>query len=86
MMTVKFLDGGVKFLPFFPFHQELGNLCTSFEILWSDLPNFTLLRTFSLRMQRTESVLGELALMLIESGLGLGVPDLALSVGKVLPS
>ena len=85
MCAVEFLDGGVELAAFLALHEELGNLLAPLEVLWADLSDLALLRATTLGVQGAKRVLGELALVLLESGLGLGMPHLPLLVRQILP-
>ena len=86
VVAVELLDRGVERGALLALDEELGDLGAAREVLGLDLAHSALLRgRLSLGVQRAERVLGELALVLLERGLGLGVPDLALLRGQVLP-
>lgn len=86
-MAVELADSLVQFHALLALDEKLGDLLASLDVLQADFPHLALLRRspFRFRMQRSERVRGELALVLIERDLGLGVPDLALLVREVLP-
>lgn len=86
VVAVELLDGGVEVVALLALDEQLGYLLAALEILGLDLSHLSFLgRTLALGVERTEGVLGELAPVLLERGLGLVVPDLALVVGEVLP-
>ena len=86
VVAVELLDRGVEVRALFALDEQLGDLGAAREVLRFDLAHLALLDgRLPLGVQRAEGVLGELALVLLERGLGLRVPDLALLLGQVLP-
>lgn len=85
-MAVELSDGGIELCALLAFDQELGDLLASFEILRAHLPHLPLLSgPFPLRVQGTERVLRELALVLLECDLSSRMPGLTLLRREVLP-
>jgi hypothetical protein len=83
--AIEFLDSGVELAAFLALHEELRNLLAPLDVLWAHLPDLALLRATTLGVQGAKSVLREFALVLLESGLGLCMPNLSLLVRQVLP-
>jgi hypothetical protein len=86
MVLVEFRHGRLELGPFHAGRQQLGYLRATLHVLGLDLPHPPFLcRPALLRLGRPERVLGELALVLLQRSLGLGVPYLPLIFREVLP-
>jgi hypothetical protein len=87
MMPIELLDCGVEFLALLALNQQRGYLFTPLDVLWTHFSHFPFLGPpFTSRVSWTKCVGRETPLMVIKSSLGLGMPDLAFLVRKVLPS
>jgi len=84
---VELRDGGVELRPFQTLYQKLRYSSAALQILRPNLPHLALLvvRLTPLRMRWPERVLWPFLLMLVQSNLGLRMPNLALLVREVLP-
>ncbi len=71
VMTIEFRDSSVELSALETLHQKLSDLFATLQVLGPHLPHFPLLGCFAFRVRRTERVLGELPLMVLEGDLGL---------------